>query len=135
VKYLVDSDIVADALKSIVYATDLLKLLYPAGVAISIVTYSEIYEGIYGSYDPRPRERNFRAFLRGVAVLPCSRAVARRNAMVRRQQRQLKRPVTQRGLDIVIAATALEHELELVTRNARYYSDIPNLKLYHLTTV
>ena len=55
--------------------------------------------------------------------------------MIRRQLRQLKRPVTQRGLDIVIAATALEHDLELITRNARDYSDIPNLRIYQLTAV
>src|SRR5262245_11272368 len=112
-KYLVDTDVVADALKGITYAADILRRLYPDGVAISMVTYSEIYEGIYGSYDPRQRENDFRAFLRGVTVLPFSRAVARRHARVRRQLRQFKRPVTQRALDLIVAATAIENDLEL----------------------
>lgn len=32
-------------------------------------------------------------------------------------------------LDLAIAATALEHDLTLLTRNARHFSRIPNLRL------
>jgi predicted nucleic acid-binding protein len=32
--------------------------------------------------------------------------------------------------DIVLAATALHHNLTVLTRNTRHFSRIPNLKLY-----
>ena len=44
-------------------------------------------------------------------------------------RRQGKR-VGQRALDLIVAATAIEHDLVLVTRNVRDYADIPQIKLY-----
>jgi predicted nucleic acid-binding protein len=35
-----------------------------------------------------------------------------------------------RGFDILIAATAIEHGLTLVTRNIDDYADIPGIELY-----
>ncbi len=35
-----------------------------------------------------------------------------------------------RSLDLIIAATALEYNLTLVTRNTEDYADVPDLKLY-----
>ena len=37
-------------------------------------------------------------------------------------------------MDILIAATAIEHGLTLVTGNTRDYEDIPNLRLYGTQT-
>ena len=36
--------------------------------------------------------------------------------------------------DILIAATAIEHDLTLVTRNRRHYDRIPDLTLYEQST-
>jgi predicted nucleic acid-binding protein len=36
--------------------------------------------------------------------------------------------VRQRALDLIIAATALEHDLTLVTRNREDFQDIPGLQ-------
>jgi predicted nucleic acid-binding protein len=36
--------------------------------------------------------------------------------------------------DILIAATAIEHRLSLVTRNRRHYDRIPGLTLYQIPT-
>lgn len=81
--YLIDSDRVADWLEGYRRATTLIRDLAPDGLAISIVTYGEIYEGIYFGRDPQRVEAIFREFLRGVRVLPISRRVARRFALVR----------------------------------------------------
>jgi predicted nucleic acid-binding protein len=62
--YLVDSDRVADYLKGREQAIQTLRSLEPQGVAISLVTYGEIYEGIYYGGDVKDNERNFREFLR-----------------------------------------------------------------------
>src|SRR5437867_2463305 len=81
--YLVDTDWVADYLKGREPARQLFEALLPVGIAISIITYTEIYEGIYYGTDPSRHEAVFRQFLRGVRVLGISRAVGRRAALLR----------------------------------------------------
>ena len=44
--------------------------------------------------------------------------------------RKAGKRVNSRALDLLIAATALEYDLTLVTRNTEDYGDIPGLKLY-----
>jgi len=68
--YLVDSDWVADWLKGRQVAIDLLTALAPDGLAISIITLGEIYEGIYYGQNRQRHERGFRQFRRLVKVLP-----------------------------------------------------------------
>lgn len=130
--YLLDSDFVIDCLTGHQSARAQLDALLPHGAAISIITYSEIYEGIYGSVNPREAVRGFTLFLTGIAVLPVNRVVAKRNAQVRLDLRVAKRPIAHRALDLLIGATALAHDLELVTRNTVDFHDIPGLTLYSL---
>ena len=129
-KYLVDTDWVVDYLVGVESARDLFDLLLPNGIAISIITHSEIYEGIYGSPNPKQAEEAFRDLLRRMTVLDVTRQVAKENAKLRGELRRLKHPITQRAFDLLIAATAIAHNLTLVTRNLRDYEDVPNLKLY-----
>ncbi len=69
-KYLLDSDQVADYLKGRPEATELLSSLAQEGLAMSIMSFGEIYEGIYYGRDPEASEEGFRKFLRGVRILP-----------------------------------------------------------------
>lgn len=95
-RYLLDTDHVIDYLYGNQQTRDLLATLQPEGLAISAISYSEIYEGIYASKDPKKAEQAFRAFLTGATVLPLNRTVARRNAQIRRQLREARRPITHR---------------------------------------
>ena len=126
--YLIDSDWVADALQGRQDAVTLLATLSPSGLAISLITYGEIYEGIYYGRDPKGAERVFAGFLRGVNVLAPNRGIMRLFARIRGQLRS-------QGLligddDIQIAATALHHNLTLVSRNSRHFQRITGLALY-----
>jgi predicted nucleic acid-binding protein len=83
----------------------LLDKLREAGIAISLMTYGEICEGIYYGGQRQQCERGFTAFLRVVSVLPLNRLITRRFARIRGQLRQ-------KGLlipDLLIGATAIEH--------------------------
>jgi predicted nucleic acid-binding protein len=60
-----------------------LRALAPDGLAISLVTYGEIYEGISYGRDPAGSERVFRRFLRAVDVLPLTPPIMRRFARLR----------------------------------------------------
>ena len=50
--------------------------------------------------------------------------------MLRAELQQHGQRVRLRVLDLLTAATALEHDLTLVTRNLADYEDIPDLALY-----
>jgi tRNA(fMet)-specific endonuclease VapC len=125
--HLVDTDRVVDYLKGRPDARTQLSNLLNEGLSISIITYGEVYEGIFYGSDPAANERIFRSFLKGVRVLPVSQSVARRFARLRGDLRQ-------RGLllpmpDLLIAATALHYDLTLITRNLRHFERITDLRL------
>lgn len=131
-RHLVDSDWLADYLKGRAPARTLLASLFPAGLAISIINYAEIYEGIYYGTERQRHEEGFRSFLRGVPVLSLTRPIARQYAILRGQLRQDGQLIDQP--DLFIAATAIEHDLSLMTRNRKDFGRIPGLLLYANTT-
>jgi predicted nucleic acid-binding protein len=126
--YLVDTDVVASYLNGRAVAVALLQQLLPDGLALSTVSYGELYEGITFGGDPARQLAGFRRFLHVVRVLDVNRRVARHFGQVRgtlRQQGQLL-PAP----DLLIGATALAYDLTLVTRNLRHFQRIPGLRLY-----
>ena len=88
--------------------------------------YIEILDGVFESRDPVSAQTALRRFLRGVTILPLSRLVAVRTARLRAELRRRKRPINHRALDIIIAGTALQHGLIMVTSDTDY-DDIPGL--------
>jgi predicted nucleic acid-binding protein len=126
--YLIDSDWVAAWLKGRDEARSLLSSLGRGNLAISLITFGEIYEGVYFGRDPQRHERIFRQFLRGVPVLPLNRQIMQRFARVRGELRSDGKLIG--DSDILIAATALQHDRILVTQNIHHFERIPNLKLY-----
>jgi tRNA(fMet)-specific endonuclease VapC len=128
--YLIDTDVVIDHLDDDSAAVGLLSNLTAVGIAISIVTYMEAYEGILHSPDLAIAQAKFDDFLDGVPVIPFSEPVARRCARLRETLRQQGKRIRPRALDLITAATALEYDLTLVTRNKADYADIPGLTLH-----
>jgi tRNA(fMet)-specific endonuclease VapC len=128
--YLVDTDIVADYLLNRPDAVALLDDLQRTGLSISSITYLEIVDGILGNRDPGRARNALRAFLRRVRLLVISRQAAERAAQIRVELRRQKRQTNERSFDILVAATAIEHGLTLVTRNTRDYADIPGVALF-----
>ena len=128
--YLIDSDWLIDFLDDVPAAMTLLDQLASDGIAISVITYMEVYQGTERSPNPAEAQAKLRSLVQGVPVLPISVPVAERCGRLRATlQRQGKR-VRARALDLLIAATALEYNLTLVTRNKDDYKDIPGLTLY-----
>ena len=82
-KYLVDTDWVVDYLAGKQQALSLLSSVWQDGIAISLITLGEIYEGIYYGHDPQRSEAVFRQFLRSVDVLSLNRSIMQRFGRVR----------------------------------------------------
>jgi tRNA(fMet)-specific endonuclease VapC len=128
-RYLLDTDWVVDILNGQEKAIHTVLELAPAGLAVSIITYGELYEGAAFARDPDPALVGLRSFLKGKAILPLTQSIMERFAHIRGS---LPKPVRQQigDLDILIAATCLEHNLTLLTRNLKDFQQIPHLKLY-----
>ncbi len=126
-KYLVDSDWLIDYLGNNPEAIRLLQQLYDDGIALSVISYMEALEGIRRV--GRAVASTQQGMLEAFELLDVTPIVARRCATLRETLRLQGKRVNQRSLDLLIAATALEYDLTLVTRNLRDYQDIPDLKL------
>src|SRR5918992_2532601 len=122
--YLVDSNVVIDHLMDVPEASAILESLTTKGLAISIVTYMEAFQGIERSPDVEQAREKFQAFTDGVLILPLSIAVAERCARLRETLRSQQKRVNSRALDLIIATTALEYDLILVTENLKDFKDI-----------
>lgn len=87
----------------------------------------EARQGVGQSRFPELAATRLEELLERIPLIPFSYEEARRCAETRELlQRQGKR-VRQRALDLMIAATAVEHGLTLVTNNAADYRDVPDL--------
>jgi tRNA(fMet)-specific endonuclease VapC len=128
--YLIDSDWMIDVLDGIPEAVAAVEQLATDGIAISIITYMEIYQGTLRTAVPVAAQQKLRTLLEDVPVLPLSFAVAERCAQLRETLKRSRKRVRARALDLLVAATALEHDLTLVTRNIEDYSDIPGLRMH-----
>ena len=128
--YLVDTDWVADYLKGRPTVVEQLHILSGDGLAISVITYGEIYEGIFYGTNAAHHARIFRQFLRGVDVLNFNRPIMQQFARIRGDLRRQGQMIG--DLDTLIAATALHHDLTLIIRNRAHFERIPVLRLYTL---
>ena len=127
-EFLVDADIAIDALAGRRDALELLSGLAPRGIAISIVTVGEIYEGAYWSLDPAGRLASYRAFLQSFDVLGLTDSIIERFAEVRAELR--RRGALIPDLDVLMGVTAVHHNLALLSRNVRHLRRIPGIRIH-----
>jgi tRNA(fMet)-specific endonuclease VapC len=128
VRYLVDSDWLIDAATGRPRAQRILDRLSNEGLAVSIIAVAEVYEGAFGTPDPQDTVAGLRDFLSDFAILPLTDPIAEHFARLRAALRQQGQLIP--DMDLLIAATALEADLTLVTRNARHFERIRELRLY-----
>jgi tRNA(fMet)-specific endonuclease VapC len=127
-KYLVDADWLIDAAAGRSAAVRTLDRLSGDGLAVSIVAVAEVYEGAFRTSHPEATLAEFREFLGDYAHLPLTDPIIERFARLRAALRRQGQLIP--DMDLFIAATALEAELSLVTRNVRHFARIPELTLY-----
>src|SRR4051794_2314888 len=81
----------------------------------------EVFQGCISGPHPNAAQAGLQAFLAAVPIIPFENQVAERCAYLRADLKNINRRVNTRALDLAIAATALVHNLVLVTRNVRDY--------------
>jgi tRNA(fMet)-specific endonuclease VapC len=126
--YILDADWAIEALARRRNAAETLMELSSEGVAISWVTVGEIYEGAFGFPDPQAHLASFREFLSPLRILNLNDPIMEQFAQIRSYLRQQGQIIS--DFDILLGATALHHDLMVLTFNTRHLSRIPNLNLY-----
>ena len=127
-KFLVDSDVCILALgKRNESQRNLLQSIEPEGVALSVISYGEVFEGVLFSDQPAINMQRWREFLRPFDVLDVTPTIAEIWSQVRGTLR------TQRNIvpdnDLIIAATALRFGMTVVTGNVRHFGRVEGLEI------
>ena len=125
--YLLDTDVIIYHLNGQQRARSFLQRLTSNPILISSVTLMEVEEGVPLGSDPAAAEDRWHRLLETIVLLPFGENEARRAAGIRRYLRAQGLSVRARPLDIMIAATALEHDLTLATNNHADFHGIPDL--------
>jgi len=125
--YLLDTDCVIHCLKGMREAIEHVRKLEPAVLALSLITYAELWEGVYYARDPKASQEKLDEFIANVIMLPVTDAICRRFGQIRGHLRKSGKPTG--DFDLLIAATALEHNLVLISNNRRHFENIHGLRL------
>ena len=128
-KYLIDTDWVIDHLRDMEAITSKLEDLAPEGLALSIISLAELYEGVYYSRDPIQSEEVLRAFLDpDLTILGIDEEISQTSGRERGRLRQEGRNIG--DFDLLIAATCRRHGLTLLTNNRRHFELVRDLDIF-----
>jgi tRNA(fMet)-specific endonuclease VapC len=126
-RYLVDTDWVINYLRAQPAIVSRLDELQPQGLALSIISLAELYEGVFNSRDPEGDGQDLADFLRGVTVLGIDADIAQ---LFGRERGRLRRAGMLIGdFDLLIGATAVHHNLTLLTNNRSHFERIDGLQM------
>lgn len=124
-QYLVDTDWAIYHLHGHPQVVRRLEDLAPAGLGLSIISLAELYEGVFGSYDPEASERALWNLLDWIRVVPLDEDICRTFAMERSRLRAAGTLIA--DFDLMIGATAIHYGLTLLTNNRRHFERLDGL--------
>ena len=126
--YLLDSDWIIQALANRQPALSTLERLASSRIYVSYITVGEIYERAFESVNPEAHVLTFRHFLSAYRALTLSDPIMERFAEVRSVLRRRGQLIP--DFDLLIGATALHHEITILTFNRRDFERIPDFRIY-----
>ncbi len=128
VTHLIDSDICVHFLGGRAPAVRRKFLAVDRGrLAISAVAAAELWYGVWASTRVAENLAALEEFVKTIAILPFDRGCAVEYGKVRAHLR--RQGISVGPNDLLIASTALAHDLTLVTANTREFGRIPGLRL------
>lgn len=127
-RYLLDTDWIINLLAGKEDAEEKIQRLDPEDIGISLVTVAEIYESAYNFANPEAHIQIFRSFLKNFQLVNLSLPIIEKFAEVRAHLRRKGQMIS--DIDIFLAATALHHDLVVLTYNKKHFERIPDLRVY-----
>ena len=126
--YLVDTDWIIHALHGKEKEVTKLLELKKEGLAISVISLAELYEGVYRSTDPISTETILKDFLSGVMVLEINEEISKKFGELRAKLRTQGKLIG--DFDLLIASTGLCYNLTLLTYNINEFERVENLNIF-----
>ncbi|MFP4142727.1 MAG: type II toxin-antitoxin system VapC family toxin [Thermoplasmata archaeon] len=124
--YLIDTDWAVDYLKGVDEKVSFLQST--EDLYITTISLGELMEGIEGSEKKEDRLKGLENFLASLTVVSFTEEMAYTFGEIRNELREKgKLPG---DIDLMIAATALYLDLELLTDNKKHFEHIHGIKLY-----
>jgi tRNA(fMet)-specific endonuclease VapC len=126
-RYLLDTDWVIHHLNGRQDIIQRLQALQPEGLGLSVIVLAELYEGVYYSRDAAQSEQKLNDFLESVTLVGMDEATAK---IFGRERGRLRAAGMMIGdMDLLIAATALQYGLTLLTNNRKHFERIEGLRI------
>ena len=126
-RYLLDTDIAISWLRGLERARQRVRTAAREGLGISYVSLAELYDGVYQSTNRETGERELDALLVGLDLVSLDMETA---SIFGRERARLKRSGNIiPDFDILIAASALRHNVTLLTNNRRDFERIEGLTI------
>jgi tRNA(fMet)-specific endonuclease VapC len=126
--YLVDTDWIIDHFNHIQKTSQKLKELQPAGIAMSVISLAELYEGVHYSKNPSKSQQVIEAFLQEIPVLGIDDQICKIFGQERGRLRKQGKIIS--DFDLMIASTCLSYNLTLLSNNRKHYERIEGLTMY-----
>lgn len=122
---LIDTDVIIDYLRNHVSAIDYLEKISEV-LCLSAISVAEIYAGIRDQREQKAVD----IFLSAFTVIPMDNSIAIAGGVLRKKYGKSHGT----GLaDALIAATAVEHKMNLVTLNTHHYPMLKTIRPYKKT--
>lgn len=128
--YLIDTDWIIHYLNGNSGIVEKIGSLEKEGLAASVISVAELYEGIYYSTNPAGNEKALNDFLGGISTLGIEDEVCKVFGKERGRLRQEKKMIG--DFDLLIASTCLHHKLTLMTNNRKHYEMVGGLNILSL---
>lgn len=129
-RYLLDTDWVIHYLHGRQDIVKRVHALSEQGLALSHVSLTELYEGVYFSSNPSSNEFGLHDFLRGVTLLGIDEEVCKVFGQQRGRLRKMGKAVG--DFDLLIGATGLRYGLTVLSNNRRHFELIEGLTIESL---
>lgn len=126
-QYLLDTCVISDFIKGEAGTTARLKQTPPTDIAVSAITVMELRYGL--ALNPQRAQKIEPAicsFLESVTILAFSHGEAEQAAQMRAALKSQGQPIG--AYDVLIAATALQHSLLMITANQREFDRVSGLQ-------
>ena len=126
-RYLLDTCVISDFIKGEAGTKTRLKQTLPVDIAVSAITVMELRYGLaLNSQRAQKVEPAISSFLSSVTILAFSTLEAEQAAQIRAVLKSQGQPIG--AYDVLIAATALQHKLLMITANQKEFDRVPNLQ-------
>ena len=124
--YLIDSDVIINFLKGEHQAVKTITKIQKQQMYVSIITVGEIFEGLLETN--KNKLTIFNEMLKTLTIINIDRPIIEIFAKTRRFLRKTGLLID--NFDLLIASTALAHDLTLITNNFSHFKRIPKIKIY-----